>query len=217
MSWTSRLSSVARSVLGSAQTRRAAESLVRSAAEKLGGKQARDRDATGPTPTSPQRRDSGQEAPAPDQAADALADRGAKPPLDLVYVPVDDDLADPGEIVWAWVAFEEDISRGKDRPVLVIAREAASTGGGDGSGDVAIALMLTSHDRGTGVHTDEHGSTWVDIGTGAWDAQGRPSEVRADRLLRLPLSAVRRQGARLDQQRFDQVADVTARLHRWDR
>ncbi|MGQ4506794.1 type II toxin-antitoxin system PemK/MazF family toxin [Dermabacteraceae bacterium P13115] len=133
------------------------------------------------------------------------ADRPAGKPLRISYSPVDDDKADPGEIVWAWVPFEEDASKGKDRPVLVLAREA---------GDL-VCLMLTSRDRGRGVHTDRHGNTWVDIGTGPWDKQGRPSEVRINRLLRIDPDDVRREGARLDRRRFDLVADETRRLHRW--
>ncbi len=41
------------------------------------------------------------------------------------YDPRDDDRADPGEIVWAWVSYEDDPSRGKDRPVLITARDGA--------------------------------------------------------------------------------------------
>ena len=32
---------------------------------------------------------------------------------DLTYAPVTDDLPDPGEVVWAWVPYEEDHARGK--------------------------------------------------------------------------------------------------------
>ena len=38
------------------------------------------------------------------------------------YAPDMDGAADPGEIVWTWVPFEEDPAQGKDRPVLVVAR-----------------------------------------------------------------------------------------------
>ena len=38
----------------------------------------------------------------------------------LVYAPDLDGRADPGEIVWTWVVYEDDPSRGKDRPVLVV-------------------------------------------------------------------------------------------------
>ena len=38
------------------------------------------------------------------------------------YSPELDHDPDPGEIVWTWVAFEEDASVGKDRPVAVVGR-----------------------------------------------------------------------------------------------
>ncbi|MDN4171454.1 type II toxin-antitoxin system PemK/MazF family toxin [Nocardioides sp. SOB77] len=115
----------------------------------------------------------------------------------FVHAPRADGRADPGEVVWAWVPFEEDASRGKDRPVLVLARRP------DGR---LLALMLTSkdHDRDA---TDEArwGRHWMDVGTGGWDRQGRPSEVRLDRLLELDPTAVRREGAALDRRTFDAV------------
>ena len=40
-----------------------------------------------------------------------------------VYAPDPDGDPDPGEIVWTWVPFEDDPSQGKDRPVLVVARQ----------------------------------------------------------------------------------------------
>ncbi len=42
----------------------------------------------------------------------------------VVYAPDLDGAADPGEIVWAWVPFEEGDGRGKDRPLLVVGRGA---------------------------------------------------------------------------------------------
>src|ERR1700682_1667148 len=38
----------------------------------------------------------------------------------LVYSPDLDGRADPGEVVWTWVTYEEDPTRGTDRPVLVV-------------------------------------------------------------------------------------------------
>lgn len=35
------------------------------------------------------------------------------------YSPEMDGDADPGEVVWAWVPYEENDGRGKDRPVVV--------------------------------------------------------------------------------------------------
>ena len=93
--------------------------------------------------------------------------------------------------------FEEDHRQGKDRPVLLVGRD----------GEWLLGLMLTSkdHDRD---HAQEarHGRYWHDIGTGGWDRDGRPSEVRVDRILRVDARSVRREGAVLDRARFDEVA-----------
>jgi hypothetical protein len=101
------------------------------------------------------------------------------------------------------VPFEEDDGRGKDRPVLVIGR----------SRDDLLGLMLTSkdHDRDA---ADEarHGRHWIDVGSGAWDPQHRPSEVRVDRLLVLDPDDVRREGAALDRRRFDEVVAEMRRV-----
>lgn len=125
---------------------------------------------------------------------------------DVEYRPRDDDAADPGEIVWAWVPYDEGDGRGKDRPVLVIGRR----------GRDLLALMLTSkdHDRDA---ADEarYGRVWTDIGTGDWDARRRPSEVRLDRLLVLDPASVRREGAALDRARFDRVVAEAGRVQGW--
>ena len=125
---------------------------------------------------------------------------------DVAYRPRDDGRPDPGEVVWAWVPFEEGDGRGKDRPVLVIGRR----------GDDLLGLMLTSkdHDRDA---ADEarSGRSWTDIGTGSWDSRGRPSEVRLDRLLVLDPAAVRREGAALDRARFDRVVEEARRVQGW--
>lgn len=42
----------------------------------------------------------------------------------LVYAPDLDGRADPpGEVVWTWVVYEDDPTKGKDRPVLVVGRD----------------------------------------------------------------------------------------------
>ncbi|MDT7590021.1 MAG: hypothetical protein QOE32_7571, partial [Pseudonocardiales bacterium] len=41
----------------------------------------------------------------------------------IAYAPNPDGGADPGEVVWAWVPFEEHDGRGKDRPLLVVGRD----------------------------------------------------------------------------------------------
>ncbi|HEY3535688.1 MAG TPA: type II toxin-antitoxin system PemK/MazF family toxin [Pedococcus sp.] len=123
---------------------------------------------------------------------------------DLSYNPRPDGRPDPGEIVWTWVPFEEDHRQGKDRPVLIVGRE----------GDQLLALMLTSkdHDRDSAQEA-RHGRHWVDIGSGAWDREGRPSEVRVDRVVRVDPHAVRREGAVLARERFEQVATAVRARH----
>lgn len=124
--------------------------------------------------------------------------------VEIVYAPQPDGRPDPGEIVWAWVPYEDDPTQGKDRPVLIIARE----------GETLIALPMTSkdHDRD---HAQEAaaGRHWIDIGAGPWDREGRQSEVRTNRLLRLDPTTMRREGAVLDAARFALVAaDVRCHL-----
>ncbi|AKN74109.1 growth inhibitor PemK [Streptomyces sp. PBH53] len=116
------------------------------------------------------------------------------------YSPAHDGDPDPGEIVWTWVPFEENDGRGKDRPVLVVAREAAGT---------FLAVQLTSkrHDRAAG---DAAKPRWVAIGSGPWDRSGRDSWVDVDRVLRLHEEGMRREACALDRMRFDLVR---RRLH----
>ncbi|MEI4272519.1 type II toxin-antitoxin system PemK/MazF family toxin [Klenkia sp. LSe6-5] len=164
----------------------------------------RRRSATGQGPASePVRRAPLPPAGAPSRRSPAGDFTGR---AELSYSPRDDGRPDPGEIVWAWVPFEEGDGRGKDRPVLVAGRA---------DGDL-VGFMLTSkdHDRDA---ADEarHGRHWVDIGTGAWDRQGRPSEVRVDRVLRVDPADVRREGAVLDRRRFDLVAAEARRVLGW--
>ncbi|HET6168207.1 MAG TPA: type II toxin-antitoxin system PemK/MazF family toxin [Marmoricola sp.] len=112
------------------------------------------------------------------------------------YSPRADGRPDPGEIVWAWVPYEDDPTQGKDRPVLVV----------DTDGDELLALQLTSkdHDRDAAQEAAA-GRFWMDVGVGAWDSEHRPSEVRLNRLLRLDPGAVRREGAALPKDLFDGV------------
>ena len=113
-----------------------------------------------------------------------------------------DGRADPGEVVWAWVPYEEDASRGKDRPVLVL----------EVVGEELLTLPMSSvdHDRDAAQEAGE-GRFWMDVGSGAWDRRGRPSEVRLDRIVRLATTDVRREGAVLDAAVFAQVVEAAAR------
>ncbi|MBP2414434.1 hypothetical protein JOF48_003233 [Arthrobacter stackebrandtii] len=120
----------------------------------------------------------------------------------VTYSPKPDGAADPGEIVWTWVPYEEDYTQGKDRPVLVVGR----------NGRRLLALMLTSKD-----HSNDHrgDNDYVDIGTGSWDRQGRPSEVKLDRILQVSPADMRREGAILDAKRFGVVAAGLRKRHGW--
>lgn len=111
---------------------------------------------------------------------------------------------DPGEVVWGWVPFEEDPTRGKDRPVLLLAHHDATW----------LALMLSSQDHTRDPSSEaRHGRHWMDVGTGGWDREGRPSEVRLDRLVRLDDAAIRREGAGLPKPVFDQVVTRARQFH----
>ena len=129
----------------------------------------------------------------------------------LEYTPVLDGDADPGEVVWGWVAYEDDPTQGKDRPVLVVARGTASggTGGAGPAGGTVFGLMLSSQEH----HDGEPG--WLALGSGPWDGEGRPSWVRLDRVLELPAGGIRREGAVLDRARFDRVAAALRADHGW--
>jgi hypothetical protein len=117
----------------------------------------------------------------------------------LVYSPDLDGRADPGEIVWTWVAYEDDPTHGKDRPVLVVGRDHTTL----------LGLMLSSQER----HTADR--DWVGIGSGSWDTEGRPSWVRLDRVLDVPEEGIRREGAILERAVFDVVAARLRRDYSW--
>ncbi len=121
------------------------------------------------------------------------------------YSPEIDGLPDPGEVVWTWVPYEDDPEQGKDRPVVVLGRAEGAT---------LLCLQLTSQDHDVDADQEARwGRHWMDIGTGAWDAERRPSEVRLDRLLRLPEAGVRREGAVLPRPTFDSVVEAARAFH----
>jgi hypothetical protein len=117
----------------------------------------------------------------------------------LVYSPDLDGRADPGEVVWTWVTHEEDPTRGKDRPVLVVGRDHTTL----------LGLMMSSQER----HAADR--DWVEIGSGSWDYEGRPSWVRLDRVLDVPEASIRREGAILERTVFDVVAARLRRDYSW--
>ena len=118
------------------------------------------------------------------------------------YAPSPNGKPEPGEVVWTWVPYEEDHSQGKDRPVLLIGSR----------GRYLLGLMLTSKDHDQDHRNDD---SYVDIGTGSWDRQRRPSEAKLDRILQISPADIRREGAVLDRKRFDSVSSALRELHGW--
>jgi hypothetical protein len=117
----------------------------------------------------------------------------------LMYAPDLDGQADPGEIVWTWVPYEDDPRQGKDRPVLVVGRESRTLFG----------LMLSSQ-------SDRDGQRhWLALGAGAWDHDTRPSWIRLDRVLTMREDSIRREGAVLDRTRFDRICQALRAGYGW--
>jgi hypothetical protein len=190
---------------------------VRAAIRFLEGRPGKDRPAgqsqlrAGQGSSTPRRRPTPGSAPPPRSAAGGAAGgTGGKYPGDfkgvasVKYAPSPNGKPEPGEVVWTWVPYEEDHSQGKDRPVLLIGSR----------GRYLLGLMLTSkdHDQDQDRRDDD---SYVDIGTGSWDRQRRPSEAKLDRILQIRPGDIRREGAILDRKRFDTVSAALRELHGW--
>lgn len=119
--------------------------------------------------------------------------------LQVAYAPQRDGAPDAGEIVWTWVPYEENDGRGKDRPVLVIARESA---------DRVYAVRMTSKPH-------DGDRDYLSIGTGAWDSQGRESWVDVEQLYSVHEHGLRREAAVLDRSRYDRVGAALTRRYGW--
>lgn len=157
--------------------------------------EARTSGSSAPKPSAPQPSSAKSSAPKPSAPASTGASDGSDYPgdyrdmINFEYSPSLDGDADPGEIVWTWVPFEEDHSQGKDRPVLLVGRD----------GEYLLALMMTSKDHNNREHAD---SNYLDIGSGPWDPQGRASEVKLNRVIRVRPDAMRREGAIMPEDTF---------------
>ena len=129
----------------------------------------------------------------------ATTEAGEVGPVTTSYNPNTDGDPDPGEIVWTWVPFVENDGRGKDRPVLIVAREPAGT-------LLAVQLSSQRHDG------DDR---WVPIGSGGWDSDGRASWVDIKRLLRVHANGMRREATALPRARFDRVIEHLSEHYGW--
>ena len=157
--------------------------------------EARTSGSSAPKPSAPKSSSVKSSAPKPSAPASTGASDGSDYPgdyrdmINFEYSPSLDGDADPGEIVWTWVPFEEDHSQGKDRPVILVGRD----------GEYLLALMMTSKDHNNREHAD---SNYLDIGSGPWDPQGRASEVKLNRVIRVRPDAMRREGAIMPEDTF---------------
>jgi PemK-like, MazF-like toxin of type II toxin-antitoxin system len=140
-------------------------------------------------------------APAPRPAPRTTPSTVPAPPRGrhLDYSPNADGDADPCEIVWTWVPYEEDPSQGKDRPVLVVGRNDRTV----------LGLMLSSQSERDGQRN------WLALGPGDWDRENRPSWIRLDRVIEVDHDGIRREGAVLDRTRFDRVAGTLRKDYGW--
>ena len=151
--------------------------------------------SSAPKPSASKSSSAKSSAPKPSAPASTGASDGSDYPgdyrdmINFEYSPSLDGDADPGEIVWTWVPFEEDHSQGKDRPVLLVGRD----------GEYLLALMMTSKDHNNREHAD---SNYLDIGSGPWDPQGRASEVKLNRVIRVRPDSMRREGAIMPEDTF---------------
>ncbi len=134
-------------------------------------------------------------------SAGAFATRAVGPPRKLVleYAPDSDGAPDAGEIVWTWVPYVENDGRGKDRPVLVIARA---------SGDWSYALRLTGTPR-------DGDASYLALGSGPWDVRGRPSWLDLGKVYAVHANGMRREAAALDRARFAKVAGALRVRYGW--
>ena len=121
---------------------------------------------------------------------------------ELSYNPRPGKTAEGGEVVWAWVPYEEDSTQGKDRPVLII--------GYDGAWLLGLPLSSVDHEADAYQEARE-GRYWVELGSGEWDSLGRSSHVRVDRIVRLDPTTMRRIGGTVTR---DVFADVAIGLRR---
>lgn len=157
--------------------------------------EARTSGSSAPKPSAPKPSSAKSSAPKPSAPASTVASDDSDYPgdyrdvINFEYSPSLDGDADPGEIVWTWVPFEEDHSQGKDRPVLLVGRD----------GEYLLALMMTSKDHNNREHADPN---YLDIGSGPWDPQGRASEVKLNRVIRVRPDSMRREGAIMPEDTF---------------
>lgn len=165
-------------------------------AQKQGKPRATWRDQTRPSPGSTRRSSLEHEESPGQHGAGATRDltpqelRSIRPS----FAPKLDGDPDPGEVIWTWVPYVENDGRGKDRPVLIIARLTSESW-------AACYLSTKQH----------HG--FVSVGTGPWDSQGRESFLSPERVLRVTEAGMRRESTGMSKATFDRAVQAVKQWH----
>ena len=167
----------------------------RNSSTKNSGSSSKSRTKTA-TFMDPDERSSGQETSPGQSGSSATREMTAAEirKLSYSYEPENDHQPDPGEVVWTWVPYVENDGRGKDRPVLLMARSSKTS-------LAACYLSTKDHDG------------FVPMGTGTWDSKGRPSYLNPERVLLVSNDGVRREGARVSQDRFNAAVAAVEDYH----
>lgn len=122
-------------------------------------------------------------------------------PRTIYYSPEIDGQADPGEVVWILAPTNGPAKPPKERAMLVVGRTHRQ----------ALLGLLISPDS-----AHRNNDSWMDIGTGNWDEHGRKSWIRLDRILEVPETAVRREGAPFPRPRFERIASALRSRFGWE-
>ena len=117
----------------------------------------------------------------------------------IYYAPDRDGQADPGEVIWVWIQPNLPGHPARERAMVVVGR----------SQHLLLGLLISPNPE----HANE--DNWIDIGSGGWDVAGRQCWVRLDKILEVPESPIRRQGAIIPKSRFERIAQRLRSDYSW--
>lgn len=137
--------------------------------------------------------------PDPNAIADFQVFPTAACPRSIFYAPNMDGQVDPGEVVWFWVPDEKSEAKLTERALVVVGRHA----------NLVLGLITSPNP----MHALSE--KWIDIGSGPWDDAGRKSWLRLDKVIKVPETAIRRQGAVIPLQRFHLIANRLRADYGW--
>ena len=117
----------------------------------------------------------------------------------IYYAPDMDGQADPGEVIWVWIQPNLPGHPARERAMVVVGR----------SQHLLLGLLISPNPE----HANE--DNWIDIGSGGWDVAGRQCWARLDKILEVPESTIRRQGAIIPKSRFERIAQRLRSDYSW--